>query len=241
MRWSDHAHLLSVRPHGETSVIMEMMTHDHGRHFGLVPGGRSRRYQPLLQIGNTLNVEWSARLDEHLGSCKIEAVRLRTAELTQQAISLHGLGALNAFLRLLPERDPHPALFDAASAVLDTLRQGRDSFPVFVRFEQLLLKEMGFELDLETCAVTGQTHDLAYVSPKTGRAVSRQAGEDYRERLLPLPLFLQNAASQYNGKAENLSSAFFLTGFFLERNLLKPQGLSMPQERSKYLSYGHVQ
>jgi DNA repair protein RecO (recombination protein O) len=240
MRWSDHAHILSLRPHGETSVIMEMMTHDHGRHFGLVPGGRSRRLQPLLQVGNTLDVTWTARLDEHLGSCKIEAVRLRTSELTLKAISLHGLGALSAWLRLLPERDPHPSLFDAASAVLDTLKEEFDSYQVFVRFEQLLLKEIGFELDLSCCALTGQTHDLVYISPKTGRAVSAEAGEAYKERLLPLPPFLQNAALQHRPSIEDLSSGFFLTGFFLEQNMLKPHGLSLPQERSRYLNFSLI-
>lgn len=233
MQWQDQAIILGVKRHGETSVIAELMTHAHGRHMGLVRGGRSRRLQPLLQPGNRVEATWRARLDEHLGTFQVEAVALRAARLMEQATSVHGVQAMAALLRLLPERDSHPHLFDALDIILDSMDDPADAGELFVRFELAVLEDLGFGLDLSECAATGGREDLAYVSPKSGRAVSRPAGLPYAEKLLALPSFL----AVRNGTAadrEGLEGAFRLTAFFLNRHVYEPRGIPMPVARAAF-------
>ena len=184
MQWTDEGIVLGTRRHGETSLILELMTEGHGRHLGLVRGGRSRRLQPMLQPGNTVRATWRARLDEHLGNYTVEATTLRAARLIESAVGLYGVQALASLIRLLPERDPHAQIFTALAGVLDWLDDPVVAGALIVRFELRMLEELGFGLDLERCAATGTNDDLAYVSPKTGRAVSRSAGEPYHDRLL---------------------------------------------------------
>src|SRR6185295_16594336 len=190
MEWTDEGIVIGTRRHGETSLIVELMTPAHGRHLGLVRGGRSRRMQPVLQPGNSVHATWRARLDEHLGNYTIEGTTSRAARLIDSAAGLYGIQAVAGLLRLLPERDPHRQLYDGLSAILDWLDDPLIAGAVIVRFELKLLDELGFGLDLGECAATGTNDDLAYVSPKTGRAVSRASGEPYRDRLLRLPAFL---------------------------------------------------
>lgn len=225
MEWQDEAIVLGVRRHGETSVIAEVMTRRHGRHMGLVRSGRSRSMQPVLQPGNEVDVTWRARLSEHLGDFRIEPTRLRAASLMETALSVYGVQAVAALLRLLPERDPHPHLYEALGVVLEHLHEPAVAGELFVRFELAVLEDLGFGLDLTECAATGGRDDLVYVSPKSGRAVCRAAGAPYAPRLLALPGFLSGekaAPAPATGLA--LADAFRLTGFFLTRNVYEPRG-----------------
>lgn len=224
MQWNDEAVLLGVRKHGETSVIAEVMTRERGRCMGMVRGGRSRSMQPMLQPGNRLSLTWRARLDEHLGEFKVEPLRLRAAELMESATGLHGVLALAALLRLLPERDPHPHLFEAFDLILDHLGEPGAAGELFIRFELALLNDLGFGLDLGRCAVTGESKDLVYVSPKTGRAVCREQGLPYAPKLLPLPGFLSPGAVS-GADERSLSEAFAMTGYFLMRHVYEPRGI----------------
>ena len=235
MEWRDEGLIIGARRHGETSLILEVMTRGHGRHMGLVKGGRGRRSGPLLQPGNEVEVTWRARLDEHLGFYAVETTRLRAAELMEAPASLHGLNLVAALLRLLAEREPHEELYEVARDVLDALgRPAPEAAAAMVRFELEVLAESGFGLDLTSCAATGTAEDLAYVSPRSSRAVSREAGAPYRERLLALPPFLleREAAEATEGEIE---AAFALTGFFLGRDVFGPRGQAMPEARAAFL------
>lgn len=176
MQWSDEAIILGIRRHGESSVIAEVMTPGHGRHLGLVRSGRSRTMQPVLQPGNSVEVSWRARLDEHLGEFRVEPLQLRAASLIETATSVYGIQALGALLRLLPERDPHPHLYEALAVIVDHLQDPADAGELFVRFELAVLNDLGFGLDLSRCGATGARSELVYVSPKSGRAICREAG-----------------------------------------------------------------
>jgi DNA repair protein RecO (recombination protein O) len=237
MEWQDEGIIIGVRRHGETGAIVEAMTSGHGRHLGLVRGGRSRRMRPVLQPGNSIDMVWRARLSEHLGNFAVEPSRLRAAALMQAPVSLYGLQLLGAHLRLLPERDPHRGLYDASLVVLEHLDEPRKAAHLIVRFELALLDELGFGLDLSSCAATGSAEDLAWVSPKSGRAVSRAAGAPYAARLLGLPGFLLSGgqASANNLDAAALGESFALAGHFLERHVWTPRGLKPPEERAAFI------
>ena len=234
MQWQDEAIIIGVKRHGETSVIAELMTRERGRHLGLVRSGRSRAMQPVLQPGNRVEAVWRARLDEHLGDLKLEPVRLRAAKLMETATAVYGVQAMGALLRLLPERDPHPHLFDALDVILDTMDDPADAGELFVRFELAVLNDLGFGLDLSECAATGIRHDLTYVSPKSGRAVSRDAGAPYADRMLMLPPFLKEGAAP-KADHQSMASAFRLTGFFLHRHVYEPRGLTESAARDGFV------
>jgi DNA repair protein RecO (recombination protein O) len=235
MEWRDDGLILGTRKHGETSVIVEAMTRAHGRHFGLVRGGRSKRMQPMLQPGNHAEFVWRARIEEHLGTFSIEPMKLRTARLMASAEALHAVCLVAALLRLAAERDPHPKLYEAALQIAGSIERPEILPLLLVRFEAEILSQMGFGLDLESCAATGTSEDLIYVSPKSGRAVSKAAGEPYKARLLPLPAFLRDRAAKDPGPAE-IRDGFRLTGFFLLRRLFGPRGEALPEARSAYLA-----
>jgi DNA repair protein RecO (recombination protein O) len=234
MHWTDEAIILATRRHGETSLILELMTPGHGRHLGLVRGGRSRRQQPFLQAGNSLTATWRARLHDHLGNYTVEPVTERASRLMESRGGLYGLQVLTALLRLLPERDPHPRLYTALLAILDALDDPLLAGELIVRFEIEVLNDLGFGLDLASCAATGRNDDLAYVSPKSGRAVSLSAGEPYRDRLLVLPRFLLQR-DEHAPAASDLLDAFRLTGFFLARHVYEPRGVEPPAARATLL------
>ncbi|MBX3570113.1 MAG: DNA repair protein RecO, partial [Rhizobiaceae bacterium] len=168
MEWRDEGIILGTRRHGETSVILEVMTRAHGRHLGLVRGGRSRKQQPVLQAGNRVDLTWRARLDEHLGSFQAEPVTLNAARLFDSAAAVYGLQVLAAHLRLIPERDAHPALFELLAVLVDHLDDAAVAGELVARFELMVLEELGFGLDLSECAATGSRTDLVYVSPRSG-------------------------------------------------------------------------
>ena len=237
MEWVDEGIVLGVKRHGETSIILELMTHAHGRHLGLVRGGSSPRLRGILQPGNTVRATWRARLDEHLGLYLVEAANLRVAGFMDKAHALHGVTHLAALCRLLAEREPHTAIYDALGAILDRLDDPQAAAPLIARFELDFLAELGFGLDLTACAATGAKDELAFVSPRSGRAVSRAAGEPYRDKLMRLPVFLRREGSEgARPSPGDVVDAFVLTGFFLERHAFAPRGLSLPEARAHLVS-----
>ncbi len=236
MQWQDAALVTGIKRHGETSVILEVMTAEHGRHLGLVKGGRSKRMQPMLQVGNSAHVVWRARLDEHLGLFAVEPTILRTECLLASEEALHAMSHVAALLRLLAERDPHRRLFDAASCIADQLTRPAPLAELLVAFEAKILAETGFGLDLGCCAATGTTENLVYVSPRSGRAVSEAAGAPYKAKLLPLPAFLLGRAGPAGPTPAEVRAGFRLTEFFLLRDLFGPRGEALPAARGAFLA-----
>jgi DNA repair protein RecO (recombination protein O) len=235
MEWTDEGIVLGVRRHGEANAIVEVMTIEHGRHLGLVRGGAGTRLRPVLQPGNSVGVTWRARLDEHLGHYVVEGLNLRAACFLLVPHALYGLGHLCALARLLPERDPHPPLHAELLHILESLADPAAAGVQVARFELQMLAELGFGLDLESCAATGARDDLIYVSPKSGRAVSRAAGAPWHDRLLRLPGFLAQSSSRAPS-SEELGQAFALTGYFLTRHVLEPRGAALPPERAQFIA-----
>jgi DNA repair protein RecO (recombination protein O) len=235
MQWSDEGIVLGIRRHGEANAILELLTRAHGRHLGLVRGGAGSRLGAVLQPGNRVISTWRARLDEHLGHYMVEGLDSRAAAFLPVPHALYGMTHLAALCRLLPERDPHPHIHEALRGVLDDLLEpGRAGLGV-VRFELLLLAELGFGLDLATCAVSGRDAELVYVSPKSGRAVSRQAGEPWKHKLLALPAFLRERGA-HDPSPQDIADGFALTGFFLLRHALEPRGLGFADARGSFIA-----
>jgi DNA repair protein RecO (recombination protein O) len=237
MEWRDEGLIIGVRRHGEQSAIVEAMTRAHGRHLGLVRGGRATRFGATLQPGNTIGLVWRARLDEHLGAYAVEPQSLRAGRLMESALALAGLNYLGQLVRVLPERDPHEGVYEALTLIVDALDDSALAPPLVARFETQILAECGFRLDLSRCAATGATEGLAYVSPRSGRAVSAEAAAPWRDRLLPLPPFLREGARlESRPSAEELADGFQLTGFFLARDLFAPSGAPLPDSRAAFLA-----
>lgn len=233
MEWTDEGIVLGAKRHGEANAILEVMTREHGRHLGLVRGGMGTRLRPVLQPGNSIRAVWRARLDEHLGNYAVEGLRQRAAAFLAVPHAVFGVTHLSALCRLLPERDPHPAIHESLGLVLDHINDPSIATRV-VRFELQLLAELGFGLDLEACAVTGQRCDLVYVSPKSGRAVSQPAGVAWHDRLLRLPAFLLGADE--TAPTDDLTQGFALTGYFLTRHVLGPRGLALSDMREGFIA-----
>ncbi len=229
MEWTDDAIVLSARAHGESGVILDVLTRGHGRHAGLVRGSRNRA---LLQPGNGLKVQWRARLADHLGGFTLELTSARAGALMEDRDALTGLNAFAATAAAaLPERLAYPALFEAAEILLSAMTAEDFAHwgPLYVRWEAGLLDALGFGLDLSQCAATGETGDLIYVSPRSGRAVSRGGGADYAERLLKLPGFLIAVQNLPDRKA--IRDGLALTGHFLAERVFHPHGREMPAAR----------
>lgn len=232
MEWTDEAVILSVRPHGETAAVAELFTRSHGRHLALIHGGRSRKLRPVLQTGNHVDATWKARLSEHLGHATIELRKGYAAVSMDDGAALSGLTSMCSLLRLLPERDPHPALYEITLFVLSFIDDVSVWPALMVRWELALLEDLGFGLDLSACASTGANDQLIYVSPKSGRAVSASAGEPYRDRMLPLPGFLTPSGDRAPTR-QDILSGFQLTGYFLESRVLAPRGEKLPLARGQ--------
>lgn len=232
MDWSDDAILLSWRPFSETAAIVMVLTREHGRHAGLVPGGVGKAARAALQPGNRLKVVWKARLAEQLGRLTWELTSASGTVWLDDALRLAGVSAACAMAEAaLPERAPHPGAFAGFSALLDAF--GEEAWPsLYAHWELGLLREAGYSLDLTRCAVTGATEDLAYVSPRSGRAVSRQAAGPFRDRLLRLPRFLLDRSS---GSPRDVADALVLTAYFFERHVLGPHGRGLPPARTRLL------
>ena len=233
MEWTDEGVLLSMRRHGESAAIVEMFTAAHGRHLGLIRGGASRKMAAMLQPGSQLALRWRARLDDHLGIFTVEPLAAR-AGIMADALALAGLNAICALLHVaLPEREAHLPLWRATMALLARLEARLDWVPDYLRWELLLLEELGFGLDLTSCAVTGSREDLAYVSPRSGRAVSRGGAGDWAARLLPLPPVL---LGQGPASGVEAAQALALTGHFLDKGLHPLlMGKPLPEARARLL------
>ncbi|HMK90919.1 MAG TPA: DNA repair protein RecO [Methylocystis sp.] len=235
MRWRDKALVIGARRHGETSVILEVLAKARGRRLGLVRGAAGPSLRAALQPGNDVEAQWSARLDDQLGTFVVEPARMRAASLIGDALALNGLATLCALLRQLPEREPCEDIYEMAETIADRLSDRGQAPALLARFELALLRALGFGLDLSACALTGASEDLAYVSPRSGRAVSRSAGAPWRERLLPFPAFLQDDDFARRPADAELADAFRLSGHFLDRDVFAPRGAPMPLARGLFL------
>jgi DNA repair protein RecO (recombination protein O) len=229
MQWTDEGIVLSCRRHGENAAVLMLLTVEHGRHAGLVRGATGGRLRGALQPGNELRATWRARLSEHLGTYTVEPGHARAGLVLGDRRRLAGLSAVCAVAEaVLPEREAHPVLHAATAALLGAIEHGIPDWPAaYVRWELGLLQDLGFGLDLSRCAATGSTEDLIYVSPKSARAVSADAGSAYADKLLPLPGFLlgrQGGPTDDSAVADGLT----LTGFFLERYLLSHRAGTPP-------------
>ena len=236
MEWRDEGIILGLRRHGETSLIAEIMTREHGRHLGIVRGGRGKRLSAVIQPGNSVEIVWRARIEEHLGQYSVEGLRLRAAGLIESATALYALSVIGTHLRLLPERDPHRSIFEILEILVDHLNMPQVAAALLVRFEVALLSVLGFGIDLSECAATGATQELIYVSPKSGRAVSRAAGEPYKDKLLALPAFLNGRSVIDEPTMDDLTSGFAMTGHFLDRHVFEPRQLKLPEARATFLA-----
>jgi DNA repair protein RecO (recombination protein O) len=234
MDWTDEGIVLSARRHGEAAAIASLLTRAHGHHAGLVRGGWGKRGRALLQPGNAVHVRWRARLSEHLGTFALEPARASAARLFNDPLRLAALASACALAdAALPEREPHPAVHDALADLLTALEQDASGWPEsYVHWEVRLLADLGFGLDLKRCAATGTEANLAFVSPKTGRAVSAEAAGPWRDKLLPLPGFLANMDSR-GGAIESIAQGLALTAHFLERHVFAPHGRTLPAARRR--------
>lgn len=234
MDWRDTGILLGTSKHGETSLILEVFTPAHGRHAGVLRGGASRKMAPHLMPGAQLDLTWRARLEDHIGSFTVEPLRSRAASVMADRQALAGLTAVLALIRFcLPEREGHAALYARTETLLDLLPQ-QDLWPLaYLRWELALLDALGFGLDLTACAATGSTQDLAYVSPRTGRAVSRAGAGDWAPRLLPLPPVMRGEGT---AETREIAQALAVTGHFLEAKVAAQlHGKPLPPARGAFM------
>ncbi len=233
MEWSDEAIVLGARPFGEGKLVAEVFARGHGRFGGVVHGGR--RAAPVLQAGNLVRADWKARLADQLGFFNpLELEEPLGGRLLDQPEALAGVASAIALIRgATAERQPYPGLYDALTLVLRAMGE-RELWPaLYARFEIGLLAQMGYGLDLTQCAVTGRTDDLAFVSPRSGRAASAEAGAPFADRLMRLPPFLVDAAAPL--ESGDVADALAIAGFFLERRVFDQRGEGMPEARRRLI------
>ena len=235
MEWQGDGLILNTRKHGENSAIIDVLTRDKGRHMGLVRGGRSRTMRPVLQAGNLVKVVWRARLEDHLGAFSVDPHRMIVAGIIDDVHRLAGLTTVTTLASLLPEREPHPRIYDASMLLIEHLQDDAIWPAVLVKWEMGLLEELGFGLDLSKCAVSGDTAGLTHVSPRTGRAVCAREADPWKDKLLVLPAFVAGAS----GEASNaeIVQGLKLTGHFLARHIFEPRGVSVPEQRQRILRW----
>lgn len=233
MEWQDQGIVLSARRHGEGAMILEVLSKTHGRHAGLLRGGAARRHAAMLQSGNVLHLTWRARLEDHLGSFTAELHAPLSVPLLSSRLKLYGFAALaSMLLRYLPEREPNGALYDSCIDLLARMGSEQNWQHRYCLMELQILRALGYGLDLERCAVTGQSHDLTHVSPKSGRAVSREIAKGWEDKLLVYPAFLR-AESLVDISAEAFGQSLRLSGYFFEKHVpTTPPGL--PEARRRF-------
>ncbi len=232
MEWRDHGIVLSARRHGEHAIVLSLLTRTQGRYAGLVRGGAGRRARGIYEPGNRVDALWRARLAEHLGAFTCEPVEAVSASVLDDPLRLAGLSAACVvFDTALAEREPHPHLYDDFLAFLAGLGEPEWAGG-YVRLELGLLADLGFGLDLSRCAATGATEDLIYVSPRSGRAVSRSAGAPYAERLLALPEFLTSGRI---AAPDEILAGLRLTGHFLETQVYGALDRPLPAARARFV------
>ena len=236
MQWSDEGLVLAARRHGERALVVELLTREHGRHAGLLRGGQAPRTRAHWQIGNRLLITWRARLAEHLGSLSGELVESHAARLLDDRARLAALASAAALAASsLPEREPHPRAYADLNLLVGALDDDDRWAVAYVEWEMALLEELGFGLDLTRCAATGTTEQLIYVSPRSGQAVSAEAGAPYREKMLRLPGFLRHEGGRARPSPGDVLDGLALTGFFLERRVFAPHRKQLPAARTRYV------
>lgn len=233
MKWVDDAIVLGARPFGEGKLVAEVFAREHGRFGGVVHAGR--KTLPILQSGNVVHAGWKARLAEQLGFFSpLEMSEPHATRLLDDPIALAGLSSAVALIRLAtPERQAYPQLYDALVVLIEAMPQNEVWPPLYARFELGLLAALGYGLDLSRCAVTGETENLGWVSPRTGRAATVEAGAPHADVLLKLPPFLVDPDAEL--KSGDVADAFALAGFFLERRLFDVKGEGMPEQRRRLI------
>jgi DNA repair protein RecO (recombination protein O) len=225
----------AVRAHGEHGAIVRAMTPDDGLQAGYVRGGRSRALRPVLVPGNIVQADFRARTEDQLAGMTVELVRSRAPLLAEAlpALAIDWACAVTAIA--LPEGQAYPRVHAALDGMLNAVEAApaaRGWAVALVRYELLVLAELGFGLDLSCCVATGGTDELAYVSPKSAAAVSRAAGQGYRERLLPLPGFLLGGGAAEWG---DILDGLRLTGHFLSRDILTDRRADVLPARDRLL------
>lgn len=235
MEWQGDGLILNTRRHGETSVIVDVLTRDRGRHTGLVRGGRSRTMRPVLQPGNLVHVVWRARLEDHLGAFTVDPHRMVVAGIIDDVHRLAALTTVTTLASLLPEREPHPRVYDASLLLIEQLQDDAVWPAVLVKWEMGLLEELGFGLDLGKCAASGETTGLTHVSPRTGRAVCAREAEPWKDKLLALPAFVAGPSGAPT--SAEVVQGMKLTGHFLARHIFEPRGISVPEQRQRIVRW----
>ena len=240
MEWHDQGIILSLRKYGEFDAILDVFTRNHGRHAGIVKGGLGRRQRGNIQPGNEIDVRWRGRLETHLGTYSVELKNARAVSYLYHPGKLAALNSCSSLLCLaIAENEKHETLLNGFIALLDALEATDDDMsswaPLLVKWEMGLLSELGYGLNLNCCASTGETENLIYVSPKSGRAVSKEAGKPYHDKMLPLPGFLVGPSDKLN--TQEILDGLHLTEFFIERHMLSPYGKKIPQARRMLLDH----
>lgn len=236
MQWDDSAIILSARKHGETSAVVRVLAREHGVFAGVVRGINSKANRGVVQPGNVVNATWNARLAEHIGTFKLELQQAYAAHIMADATRLAALTSACSIVELaMPERHPYPRLYRLFSTFLEDLIGRENWLQNYVRLELDLLAEAGFGLDLSECAATGSKEGLLYVSPKSGRAVSAEAGEPYRDKLLALPAFLLTPTKENAADMQETLAGVRLSGYFLDHWLLAPHNRKLPAARQRLL------
>ena len=233
MRWSDSGYVISSKPYGESSAIINIFSKEHGRHAGLVKGGNGKRLKGIIQPGNKIFAQWASRTSEQLGFFNVELNHPVVALIMTDQKKLVALSSACSMLYLLTaEREKQENLYEAFSELIDSIVNNNDWPFEYIRWEKYLLKEIGYGLDLDKCAVTGTTEALYYVSPKTGRAVCFDAGKPYQTKLLKLPYFLVGSSCNFNEKDLNsVVDGLRLTGYFLEKVIFNTKSIGLPKSR----------
>lgn len=236
MEWTDHAIILALRPYGESSAIVTLLTSQYGLHHGLVYGAYQKKNCGIYQTGNIVEARWRGRLREQLGHVSCTLSHMIAATFFHDALRLFTLQSLCALLRsTLPERDPQQEIFAQTHTLLHHFTTDSHWLSRYVAFEIWLLGALGFGLDLSCCAATGRKENLLYVSPKSGRAICADAGAPYHHKLLPLPDFLLHFPATTSNR-QDIKNGLALASFFLDKYVFSPHGRSLPAERSRLLT-----